>query len=89
MLCQASKALHALKGLVKLQALVRGHLVRKQTASTLRGMHALMSIQVRARVQRIQLAEEIELSMKTQSSKRNTITQESIIKEVRQVSFHF
>ena len=51
--------MHALKGLVKLQALVRGHLVRKQTTATLRGMHALMSIQVRARIKRIKMAEEV------------------------------
>ncbi|CAL5194645.1 unnamed protein product [Lathyrus oleraceus] len=54
----ARRALHALRGLVKLQALVRGHLVRKQTTATLRGMHALMSIQVRARIKRIKMAEE-------------------------------
>lgn len=58
MLFQARKALYALKGLVKLQAAVRGHLVRKQTAATLRRMHALIAIQVRARAQRIQMAEE-------------------------------
>ncbi|XP_020210907.1 protein IQ-DOMAIN 14 [Cajanus cajan] len=57
----AKRALHALKGLVKLQALVRGHLVRKQTTATLRGMHALMAIQVRARIHRIQMAEEANL----------------------------
>ncbi|KAK7284263.1 hypothetical protein RJT34_19007 [Clitoria ternatea] len=57
----AKKALHALRGLVKLQALVRGHLVRKQTTATLRGMHALMAIQVRARINRIQMAEETNL----------------------------
>ena len=56
---QARRALHALRGLVKLQALVRGHLVRKQTTATLRGMHALMSIQVRARIKRIKMAEEV------------------------------
>ncbi|XP_050225544.1 protein IQ-DOMAIN 19-like [Mercurialis annua] len=54
----ARKALCALKALVKIQALVRGHLVRKQTSATLRQMHALISIQVRARFQRIQKAEE-------------------------------
>ncbi|XP_072076514.1 protein IQ-DOMAIN 19-like [Arachis hypogaea] len=54
----ARKALHALKGLVKIQALVRGHLVRKQTTAMLRSMHALMTIQVRARIQRIQTVEE-------------------------------
>ncbi|KAI8025752.1 Protein IQ-DOMAIN 31 [Camellia lanceoleosa] len=53
----ARRALFALRGLVKLQALVRGHLVRKQTTATLRCMHALIAIQVRARVQRIQMAE--------------------------------
>ncbi|CAI8619048.1 unnamed protein product [Vicia faba] len=54
----ARRALHALRGFVKLQALVRGHLLRKQTTTTLRGMHALMSIQVRARIKRIKMAEE-------------------------------
>lgn len=68
-LFQARKALHALRGLVKLQALVRGHLVRKQTTATMRRMHALMAIQARARVQRVQMAaEEAHLVVKTQSS---------------------
>ncbi|XP_052187528.1 protein IQ-DOMAIN 19-like isoform X2 [Diospyros lotus] len=53
----ARRALLALRGLVKLQAVVRGYLVRKTTTATLRGMHALLSIQVRARVQRIQMAD--------------------------------
>ncbi|CAJ1961050.1 unnamed protein product [Sphenostylis stenocarpa] len=57
----ARRALHALRGLVKLQALVRGYLVRKQTTATLRGMHALMAIQVRARIHRIQMVEEVNL----------------------------
>ncbi|XP_028790279.1 uncharacterized protein LOC114746223 [Neltuma alba] len=54
----ARKALHALRGLVKLQALVRGHLVRKQTTTALRGMHALITIQVRTRIHRILTAQQ-------------------------------
>ncbi|XVF57267.1 hypothetical protein PTKIN_Ptkin06aG0191400 [Pterospermum kingtungense] len=65
----AKRALYALRGLVKLQALVRGHLVRKQTTATLRRMHALMAIQVRARFQRIQMAEEPQFGVKSQPSK--------------------
>ncbi|KAL3812573.1 hypothetical protein ACJIZ3_013841 [Penstemon smallii] len=52
------KALKALKGLVKLQALVRGHLVRKQATATLRCMQALVSVQARARAQRLLMAAE-------------------------------
>ncbi|RWW77848.1 hypothetical protein BHE74_00013964 [Ensete ventricosum] len=46
---QARKALCALRGLVKLQALVRGHLVRKQAAATLLRIQALVTAQGRAR----------------------------------------
>jgi hypothetical protein len=44
-LTQAKKALRALRSLVKLQALVRGYLVRKQTAMTLQRLQALMRLQ--------------------------------------------
>lgn len=62
----------ALRGLVKLQALVRGHIVRKKTNATLRGMHALMAIQVRARFQRLQMAEESQFVVKSQSLRHST-----------------
>lgn len=55
---QARKALCALKGLVKLQALIRGQLVRRQAAATLRSMQAIVTAQARARTQRIQMLEE-------------------------------
>lgn len=49
---QARKALRALKGLVKLQALVRGYLVRKQATATLHGMQALIRAQATVRSQK-------------------------------------
>ncbi|KAK1379983.1 hypothetical protein POM88_026727 [Heracleum sosnowskyi] len=54
----ARKALLALKGLVKLQALVRGHLVRKQATATFRCLQALLTAQARARARRIKMITE-------------------------------
>lgn len=54
----ARRALRALRGLVKLQALARGYLVRKQMNTVLRSINAVMAIQVRARIHRIQMVEE-------------------------------
>lgn len=62
---------------MKLQALVRGHLVRKEANTTLRRMHALMTIQVRARVQRIQVAEESQAVVNRQSSVHRNFSQDN------------
>lgn len=64
---QARKALRALKGLVKLQALVRGHLVRKQATDTLRRMQTLVTAQARACAQRIRMVEEYKVISQRQS----------------------
>ncbi|CAN4077467.1 unnamed protein product [Withania somnifera] len=52
----ARRALIALKGIVKLQALIRGQNVRKQAKMTLKCMQALLRVQARVRDQRASLS---------------------------------
>lgn len=53
---QARRALIALKGIVKLQALIRGQNVRKQANMTMRCMQSLLRVQARVRDQRARLS---------------------------------
>jgi hypothetical protein len=55
---QARTALRALRGIVKLQALVRGQLVRRQANATLRRMQALLAAQAQLRAQRMRVLQE-------------------------------
>jgi hypothetical protein len=70
---QARKALCALRGLVKLQALVRGQLVRRQADATLRRMQALVSAaQSRLRVQAQQrVSDRHDLPLPTAAQRRS------------------
>ena len=53
---KARRAFWALKGIIRLQALVRGHLVRRQAVATLRCMRAIVEFQALARGRRVRLS---------------------------------
>ena len=54
---QARKALRALKGIVKLQAIIRGRNVRRQAMTTLKCLQSIVNIQSQVCAKRIQMVE--------------------------------
>ncbi|XP_042008764.1 protein IQ-DOMAIN 31-like isoform X2 [Salvia splendens] len=55
----ARRAFWALKGIIRLHALIRGHLVRRQAISTLRSMQAIVKFQALARGRSVWLSDAI------------------------------
>lgn len=77
--------MHALKGLVRLQALVRGHAVRRQAAITLRCMQALVRVQARTRARHARMALE---NQTAQQKLKEQLEDEAEVKKI-EVSYGF
>ena len=69
-LVQARRAFRALKGIIRLQALIRGHLVRRQAASTLRATWLIVKFQAIVRGRNVRLSSDaIQFSWKLAEQK--------------------
>ncbi|KAK1408971.1 hypothetical protein QVD17_41168 [Tagetes erecta] len=78
----ARRALRALKGIVMLQAVIRGQNVRKQAAITLRCMQALLRVQSRVHEQRSRLSHDG--SRKSIMSENGLFSESKYIQDIRQ-----
>ncbi|CAK8560341.1 unnamed protein product [Lathyrus sativus] len=67
----ARRALRALRALVRLQAIFRGRLVRKQAAVTLRCMQALVRVQERVKAKNVRNSPEKKAKQKLLNDQRN------------------
>ncbi|GJU11198.1 IQ-DOMAIN 31-like protein [Tanacetum coccineum] len=77
-LFSARRAMRALKGLVKFQALVRGFLVRKQVAATLYSMQALLRAQLAVRSKRAELAVRYQLAVQPEIRHRKSTARKAL-----------
>jgi len=69
---KARRAFHALKGIIRLQALVRGHLVRRQAVVTLYSMLGIIKLQALVRGQKVR-ASGLGLEVKTKFSQGKAV----------------
>lgn len=88
---KARRALRALQGIVKLQALVRGQNVRRQTKMTLKCMQALFRVQARVRDHRARPS--LEATRKSMFADSNNLWESKYMQDVRErksiVSFFY